>query len=68
MKVALGEIKKNLKRTNSGVNEAKIQINELEHKEEILIQPEQQKEKEFKKTRIVKGASEISANVPTSES
>ena len=49
MKVTLSEIKKNLERTNSGGDEAKIQINNLEHKEEISIQPEQQEETEFKK-------------------
>ena len=40
MKVTLSEIKKNLERTNSGGDEAKIQINNLEHKEEISIQTE----------------------------
>ena len=34
MKVTLSEIKKNLQRTNGGVDEAKNQINDLEHKEE----------------------------------
>ena len=34
MKAALSEIKKNPQGTNSGGNEAKIQINNLEHKEE----------------------------------
>ena len=33
MKVILSEMKKNLQGTNSGVNEAKNQINDLEHKE-----------------------------------
>ena len=41
--------KKNLQGTNSEGEEAKIQINNLEHKEEISIQPEQQEETEFKK-------------------
>ena len=45
MKVTLSEIKKNLQETNSGGDEARIQINDLEHKEEISIQPEQQEEK-----------------------
>ena len=53
MKVTLSEIKKNLQGTNSGGDEAGIQINNLEHKKEISIQPEQQEEKEFKKTKIV---------------
>ena len=41
MKATLSEIKKNLQGTNSGGDEAEIQINKLEHKEEISIQPEQ---------------------------
>ena len=44
MKVTLSEIKKNLQGTNSEGKEDGIQINNLEHKEEINIQPEQQKE------------------------
>ena len=40
MKVALCEIKKNLQGTNSGRDEAKSQINDLEHKEEKSIQSE----------------------------
>ena len=34
MKVTLSEINKNLQGTNSGVDEAKNQINDLEYKEE----------------------------------
>ena len=49
MKVTLSEIKKNLQGTNSEGEEAGIQINELEHKEEISIQPEQQEETILKK-------------------
>ena len=49
MKVTLSEIKKNLQGTNSEGKEARIQINDLEHKEEINIQPEQKKKQEFKK-------------------
>ena len=41
MKVTLSEIKKNLQGTNIGGKEARIQINDLEHKEEVSIQPEQ---------------------------
>ena len=44
MKVALSEIKKNLQGTNSGGDEAKNQINNLEHKEEKGIQSENQEE------------------------
>ena len=38
---------KNLLGTNSEGEEARIQINDLEHKEEISIQPKQQEEKNF---------------------
>ena len=43
--VTLGEIKKNLQVTNSGGDEAGIQINDIENKKEISIQLEQQEEK-----------------------
>ena len=44
MKVTLSEIKKNLQGTISERKEARIQINDLERKEEINIQPEQKVE------------------------
>ena len=44
MKVALGEIKKKLQGTNSGEDEAKNQINDLEYKEGKIIQSEQEEE------------------------
>ena len=49
MKDTLSEIKKNIQGTNSEGKEARIQINDLEHKEEIHIQPEQKRRQEFKK-------------------
>ena len=49
MKVTLSEIKKNLQGANSGGDEAKIQISDLECKKEISIQPEQQEEKRIQK-------------------
>ena len=52
MKVTLSEIKKNPQGTNSEGKEARIQINDLEHKEEKSIQSEQQEEKRIKKKRI----------------
>ena len=45
MKDSLSEIKNNLQGNNSRVDEAKNQINELEHKEEENNQSEQQEEK-----------------------
>ena len=50
--ITLSEIKKNLHGINSGVDEAKNQINNLEPKEEKIIQSEQQEEKRIKKRRI----------------
>ena len=51
MKVILREIKKNLQGTNSKGKEAGIQINDLKHKEEINIQPEQKKETKIQKKK-----------------
>ena len=48
MKVTRSEIKKNLQGTNSEGKETRIQINNVEHKEKINIQPEQ-KNKSSKK-------------------
>ena len=52
MKVTLSEIKKNLQGPNSEVNEAKNQMNDLEHREEKIFNPNNKKKKERKKTRI----------------
>ena len=49
MKVTLSEIKKNLQGTNSEGKEAGIQINDLEYKEEINIQPEEKEERRIQK-------------------
>ena len=51
MKVALSEIKKNQQGTNSGVDEAENQINNLEHKEGKSTQSEQQEEKRIQKNQ-----------------
>ena len=53
MKAILGEIKKNPQETNSEGKEARIQLNDLEHIEEINIQPEHNEETRFKKMRRV---------------
>ena len=54
MKDTLIEIKNNLQGTDSRVNEAENQINDLEHKEAKTNELEQQEEtKNPKKTRIV---------------
>ena len=52
----LMEIKNNLQGNNSRVNEAKSQINDMEHKEAKNNQPEQQEEK-----RILKNEGSISS-------
>ena len=44
MKAILREIKKNPQEANSEGKEARIQINDLEQKEEMNIQPEQKEE------------------------
>ena len=49
MKALLKEIKNNLQETNSREDEVRIHINDLEHKEEISIQPEQQEKRIFLK-------------------
>ena len=49
MKVALCEIKKNLQGTNSEGKETGTQINGLDQKEEINIQPEQKEETRIQK-------------------
>ena len=43
------EIKKNIQETNSEGEETRTQINGLDHKEEINIQPEQNQERRIKK-------------------
>ena len=49
MKVTLSEINKNPQGTNTEGKETRIQINNLEYKEEINIQPEQQEETKIQK-------------------
>ena len=51
MKAILREIKKNPQDTSSDGKEDKIQTNDLQHKEEINIQPEQNEETRIQKLR-----------------
>ena len=54
MKVIQSEIKKNVQGTNSEGKETRTQINNLEQKEEINVQPEKDEETRIqKKMRIV---------------
>ena len=52
MKDTLIKIKSKLQGNNSRVNEAKNQINDLEHNDEKNNQSEQQEEKRIQKMRI----------------
>ena len=63
MKSTLRERKNNPQETNREGKEARIQINNLKHKEERNIQPEQKKQK-FKKMRRGLGTSGTSPNEP----
>ena len=49
MKVILSQIKKKLQGTKSGLEEAKNQINDLEHKEKKIQSEQQEKKKRTKK-------------------
>ena len=64
VKVMKNEIKQNIQGTNSDVKETGTQINDLEQKEEINIQPEHS----IKTMRKGLGTSMSSLNIPISES
>ena len=49
MKTVLSEIKENVQGTNSDAKETRTQIKDLEHKEEINIQSEQNEETRIQK-------------------
>ena len=68
VKAIQSEIKKNIQGTNSEGKETGTQINNLEQKEEINTQPEQNEKKEFKKMRRGLGTSRTTLNITTSES
>ena len=67
VKAIKSEMKKNLQETNIEGKEARIQINNLEQREEINIQLEGEK-KEFKKLRRGLTTSGTTLNVPISKS
>ena len=54
MKATLSEIKKIPQGTNSEGKEAGVQINDLEHKEEINSQPEENEETRIQKKKKMK--------------
>ena len=55
MKAIQNEIKQNIQETNSEGKESRTQINDLEQKEEINIQPEQKEEIRIKKKKQKQG-------------
>ena len=67
MKATQSEIKQNIQGTNNGEKETGTQINSLEQKEEVNIQPEQMMKRELKNMRRGLGTSRTTLNVPTSE-
>ena len=62
------EMNKNIQGTNSEGKETRIQINDLEQKEEINFQQEQNEKPEFKKMRRGLGTSGTILNLPASVS
>ena len=55
MNFALCEIKKNLQGTNSDGTETRTQMNDLDQKEEINSQPEQNEETRIQKKKMRRG-------------
>ena len=51
VKAMQSDIKKNIQGTQSEGKETRTQVNDLDQKEEINIQPKQNEEQEFKKLR-----------------
>ena len=68
MKDTQSEIKQNIQGTNSDKKETRTQINNLEQKEKINIQPEQNEETKFRKMKRGLGTSGTTLSVLTSES
>ena len=61
-------IKQNIQGTNSEGNGTRTQINDLEQKEEINIQMEQNEETRIQKMKWGLGTSRTTFNIPTSKS
>ena len=68
MKDTQNEIKQNIQGTNSDMKETRTQINDLEQKEEINIQLEQNEETRIQKVKRVLQTSGTIWNIPISES
>ena len=67
VKAMKSETKENVQGTNSEGKETGTQINGLEQKEEINIQPEQNEETRVQKNVESLGTSRTTLNIPTSE-
>ena len=59
------DVKKNIQETNSDKKENRTQINNLDEKEEINIQPEQNEETRIQKSGQNLGPSRTTLNAPT---
>ena len=68
MKAMIRETKENVQGTNSEAKETGTQINSVDQKEEINIQPEQNEETRIQKMRRGLGTSGTTLNIPTFES
>ena len=68
VKAMQSERKKNIQGTNTEGKETRTQINDLEQKEEINIQQEQNEETRIQKNERGLGTSGTTLNVPTSKS
>ena len=68
VKAIQSKMKRNVQGTNSEGEETRTQINNLEQKEEINIQPEKNEETRIQKMRRGLGSSGTTLNVSTSES
>ena len=68
MKAIQSEIKENIQGTNSEGNETETHINDLEQKEEINIEPEQNEERRIQKNEERLRNLRTTLNISTSES
>ena len=70
MKATQSEIKQNIQRTNSEGKETGNQINDVDQKEEINVQPEQNEQTRIQKKKMRKdlGTSGTTVNISTSDS
>ena len=68
VKAIKSEIKENVQGTNSEGKETGTQINDLEQKEEISIQSEQNEEIRIQKSERGLGTSGTTLNIPTTKS